>query len=39
MKFDEILGNQVLILDGAMGTMVHNLELDDAALGVRHLKC
>ncbi len=33
MKFDEILGTQVLILDGAMGTMVQNLELDDAAFG------
>ena len=33
MKFEEVLGNQVLVLDGAMGTMVQNLELDDAAFG------
>ncbi len=29
----DVLGKQVLILDGAMGTMVQNLELDDAAFG------
>ena len=33
MKFDDVLGTQVLLLDGAMGTMVQNLELDDAAFG------
>ena len=33
MKFEDALGKQVLILDGAMGTMVQNLELDDAAFG------
>ncbi|MBT6409137.1 MAG: dihydropteroate synthase, partial [Nitrospina sp.] len=33
MKFDEILGTQTLILDGAMGTMVQNLALDDSAFG------
>ena len=33
MNFDEILGTQVLFLDGAMGTMVQNLELDDSAFG------
>ena len=33
MKFEDVLGNQALILDGAMGTMVQNLELDDAAFG------
>ena len=33
MKFEDVLGKQVLILDGAMGTMVQNLELDDAAYG------
>ncbi len=33
MKFEDVLGKQVLILDGAMGTMVQNLELDDAAFG------
>ena len=33
MKFEDVLGKQVLILDGAMGTMVQNLDLDDAAFG------
>ena len=33
MKFEDVLGKQVLVLDGAMGTMVQNLELDDAAFG------
>jgi 5-methyltetrahydrofolate--homocysteine methyltransferase len=33
LKFEDALGNQVLILDGAMGTMVQNLELSDAAFG------
>ena len=33
MKFQNVLGKQVLVLDGAMGTMVQNLELDDAAFG------
>ena len=33
MKFLEALGRQVLILDGAMGTMVQNLELKDEAFG------
>jgi 5-methyltetrahydrofolate--homocysteine methyltransferase len=33
LKFEDVLGNQVLLLDGAMGTMVQNLELDDAAFG------
>ena len=33
MKFEDVLGKQVLILDGAMGTMVQNLGLDDAAFG------
>ena len=33
MKFENVLGSQVLVLDGAMGTMVQNLELDDAAFG------
>ena len=33
MKFENVLGSQVLLLDGAMGTMVQNLELDDAAFG------
>ena len=29
MKFDEILGNQVLILDGAMGTSVQSFGLGE----------
>ena len=33
MKFEDVLGKQVLVLDGAMGTMVQNLDLDDAAFG------
>ncbi|MFQ5716375.1 MAG: homocysteine S-methyltransferase family protein [Nitrospinales bacterium] len=33
MNFKDALGKQILILDGAMGTMVQNLELDDAAFG------
>ena len=33
MSFKSELGNQVLILDGAMGTMVQNLGLTDAAFG------
>lgn len=33
MKFDEVLKEQVLILDGAMGTMVQDLNLDDSAFG------
>ncbi len=33
MKFEDVLGTQVLILDGAMGTQVQNLELEDAAFG------
>jgi 5-methyltetrahydrofolate--homocysteine methyltransferase len=33
MSFKSELGKQVLILDGAMGTMVQNLELSDAAFG------
>ena len=32
-NFKNELGKQVLILDGAMGTMVQNLELSDAAFG------
>ncbi len=33
MKFEDVLGTQVLFLDGAMGTMVQNLELEDSAFG------
>ena len=33
MTFKETLSKQVLILDGAMGTMVQALELDDTAFG------
>jgi 5-methyltetrahydrofolate--homocysteine methyltransferase len=33
MSFKSELDKQVLILDGAMGTMVQNLELSDAAFG------
>ena len=33
MKFEDVLGKQILFLDGAMGTMVQNLDLDDAAFG------
>lgn len=33
MKFEDVLGKQVLVLDGAMGTMVQNLELEDQAFG------
>ena len=33
MSFKSELGNQVLILDGAMGTMVQNLGLTDTAFG------
>ena len=33
MSFKSELGKQVLILDGAMGTMVQNLELSDDAFG------
>ncbi len=33
MKFEDALGTRVLFLDGAMGTMVQNLALDDAAFG------
>ena len=33
MSFTNELGKQVLILDGAMGTMVQNLGLTDAAFG------
>ena len=33
MSFKNALGSQVLILDGAMGTMVQNLRLKDAAFG------
>ena len=33
MQFEDVLGKQVLVLDGAMGTMVQNLDLDDAAFG------
>ena len=29
MKFEDVLGKQVLVLDGAMGTMVQNLDLED----------
>ena len=32
-SFKDEIGNQVLILDGAMGTMVQNLGLTDAAFG------
>jgi methionine synthase I (cobalamin-dependent) len=38
MSFKSELGKQVLILDGAMGTMVQNLELSDAAFGGPALK-
>ena len=33
MTFADALKKQVLILDGAMGTMVQNLNLTDAAFG------
>ena len=33
MKFEDVLGAQVLLLDGAMGTMVQNLMLEDSAFG------
>jgi 5-methyltetrahydrofolate--homocysteine methyltransferase len=33
MQFEDVLGKQILVLDGAMGTMVQNLDLDDAAFG------
>lgn len=33
MNFLEFLKNQVLVIDGAMGTMVQNLELSDADYG------
>ena len=33
MKFEDVLGTKVLFLDGAMGTMVQNLELEDSAFG------
>ena len=33
MDFKQHLDKRVLILDGAMGTMVQNLELTDAAFG------
>ena len=38
MKFEDILRQQVLVLDGAMGTMVQNLELDDMAFGGKAFK-
>ena len=38
MSFQSELGNQVLILDGAMGTMVQNLQLSDAAFGGTEFK-
>ena len=33
MKFEDVLGKQILVLDGAMGNMVLNLDLDDDAFG------
>jgi len=33
LKFEDVLGAQVLLLDGAMGTMVQNLMLEDSAFG------
>ncbi len=33
MKFEDVLGTRVLFLDGAMGTMVQNLDLEDSAFG------
>ena len=38
MKFEDVLRKQILVLDGAMGTMVQNLELDDAAFGGKAFK-
>ena len=29
-KFDEILNNRILVLDGAMGTMIQNHNLNEA---------
>ncbi|MFQ5482274.1 MAG: homocysteine S-methyltransferase family protein, partial [Nitrospinaceae bacterium] len=33
MKFEDVLRDRVLVLDGAMGTMVQNLEVTDAHFG------
>jgi len=33
MKFTDVLKEQILIMDGAMGTMVQELELSDSAFG------
>ena len=38
MKFEDVLRKQILVLDGAMGTMVQNLELSDAAFGGKAFK-
>jgi len=38
MTFADALKKQVLILDGAMGTMVQNLNLTDAAFGGAEFK-
>ncbi|MDP6737379.1 MAG: homocysteine S-methyltransferase family protein, partial [Nitrospinaceae bacterium] len=38
MSFKNEIGKQVLILDGAMGTMIQDLELDDAAFGGTEFK-
>ena len=38
MSFNEELRKRVLILDGAMGTMVQNLNLSDAAFGGAEFK-
>ena len=38
MKFEDVLRKQILVLDGAMGTMVQNLELDDTAFGGKAFK-
>ena len=31
-QFDDLLAQRILILDGAMGTMVHALKFDEAAI-------
>jgi len=33
MNFKDMLGNEVIVLDGAMGTMIQNLDLTDADFG------
>ena len=35
MNFLEVLAQQVVVLDGATGTMIQNLELDDLILKLR----